>query len=57
MNRIERMSSKRSVVNAMTFILFDVVPAIISISVILALMIHVPELFVGLMIGYLYCKY
>jgi len=49
--------NKRSVVNAMTFVIFDIIPAIIGIGVIFMLTLHVPELFVGLVLGYLYCKY
>lgn len=53
----EKEMSKRSVVNAVTFVIFDVVPAAVGIGVIFMLTLHVPELFVGLMLGYLYCKY
>lgn len=49
--------SKRTVVNVVTFVIFDVVPAIIGMGIIFMLTLHVPELFVGMVLGYLYCKY
>lgn len=49
--------NKRTIVNAVTFVIFDVVPAVIGIGIIFMLTLHVPELFVGLVLGYLYCRY
>lgn len=49
--------NRLNVVNVITHVIFDVVPTIIGIFMLVMLVMYVPELFVGMFLGYMYGKH